>query len=174
MRHRKSGRKLGRTRAHRRAMMSNLATSLFDKERITTTLPRAKELRSFAEKLITKAKKDSLHSRRMVARVVRDKDVLFKMFDKLSPRYADRPGGYTRIYRIGYRKGDSAEMAIIELVDRPEAAAVEASGGGRKLIEREQEEETPEQGAAEPAHGADEQEAPGDSGGDSNADDDDK
>lgn len=137
MRHRKSGRKLGRTGAHRRALMTNLATSLFDKERITTTLPKAKELRSYAERLITKAKGDNLHARRLVARHVHDKVVLRKIFDQLSPRYADRPGGYTRIYKLGYRKGDSAEMAVIELVDRPEGEAPESSGGGRRLIERE-------------------------------------
>ena len=138
MRHRKSGRKLGRTSAHRRALMTNLATSLFDKERITTTLPKAKELRSFAERLITKAKGDTLHARRQVARHVHDSDVLRKVFDQLSPRYADRPGGYTRIYKLGYRKGDSAEMAIIELVDRPDGTAPEASGGGRRLVERDE------------------------------------
>jgi len=138
MRHRKSGRKLGRTGAHRRALMTNLATSLFDKERITTTLPKAKELRSFAERLITKAKGDTLHARRQVARHVHDSEVLRKVFDQLSPRYADRPGGYTRIYKLGYRKGDSAEMAIIELVDRPDGAAPESGGGGRRLVERDE------------------------------------
>ena len=138
MRHRKSGRKLGRTSAHRRALMTNLATSLFDKERITTTLPKAKELRSYAERLITKAKGDNLHARRLVARHVHDKVVLQKIFDQLSPRYADRPGGYTRIYKLGFRKGDSAEMAVIELVDRPEGEAPQSSGGSaRRLVERE-------------------------------------
>jgi large subunit ribosomal protein L17 len=119
--------------------MTNLATSLFDKERITTTLPKAKELRSFAERLITKAKGDNLHARRLVARHVHDKVVLQKVFDQLSPRYADRPGGYTRIYKLGFRKGDSAEMAVIELVDRPEGEAPQSSGsgGGRRLVERE-------------------------------------
>jgi large subunit ribosomal protein L17 len=151
MRHRKSGRKLGRPTAHRRAMMSNLATSLFDNERITTTLPKAKELRSFAERLITRAKKDSLHSRRLVARVVHDKDVLRKLFDQLSPRYADRPGGYTRIYKLGYRKGDSAEMAVIELVDRPEGIGPESGGGagGRRLVERDEDADAPEEGSGD-------------------------
>ena len=149
MRHRKSGRKLGRPTAHRKAMMSNLATSLFDNERITTTLPRAKELRSFAERLITRAKKDSLHARRLVARVVHDKAVLKKLFDQLSPRYADRPGGYTRIYKLGYRKGDSAEMAVIELVDRPEGLAPEAGGGGRRLVERDDDAPASEEGSSD-------------------------
>lgn len=141
MRHRIAGRKLGRTRAHRRAMMSNLATSLFDKERITTTLPKAKELRSFAERLITKAKADTLHARRLVARVIQDKLVLRKVFEQLSPRYAERAGGYTRIYKLGLRKGDAAEMAIIELVDRPRAVAEAGAtaGKGRKLVERDEE-----------------------------------
>ena len=149
MRHRKPGRKLGRPSAHRKAMMSNLATSLFDSERITTTLPKAKELRSFAERLITRAKKDSLHARRLVARVVHDKVVLKKLFDQLSPRYADRPGGYTRIYKLGYRKGDSAEMAVIELVDRAEGLAPEAGGGGRRLVEREEDAGAAEEGSGD-------------------------
>lgn len=139
MRHRNSGRKLGRESSHRQAMMCNLATSLFASERIRTTLPRAKELRSFAEKLITTAKKDSLHARRLVARVVRDKDVLRKVFAQLAPLYAERPGGYTRIYKLGFRRGDSAEMALIELVDRPSAKAASAMKPGaparKKLIE---------------------------------------
>ncbi|MEM7249124.1 MAG: 50S ribosomal protein L17 [Acidobacteriota bacterium] len=138
MRHRKSGRKLGRTQAHRRALLSNLATSLFRSEAITTTLPKAKELRSFAERLITKARQDNLHARRQCARVLHDKVVLAKLFSELSPRYAERPGGYTRIYKLGPRRGDNAEMALIELVDRPSIAASAASeGGGRKLVERD-------------------------------------
>ena len=139
MRHRKSGWKLGRRPDQRKAMLGNLAMSLFAEERITTTLPRAKALRSFAEKLLTTAKKDSLHARRLVARVVRDKTVLSKVFAALAPRYADRPGGYTRIYKLGYRRGDSAEMALIELVDQPDRAKAEASGKGekRKLVERD-------------------------------------
>ena len=141
MRHRNSGRKLGRVSGHREAMLGNLATSLFAKERIRTTLPRAKELRSFAEKLITTAKRDSLHARRLVARVVHDQVVLRKVFAQLAPLYAERPGGYTRIYKLGFRRGDSAEMALIELVDRPSAKTEEpkpASGGGkRKLVERD-------------------------------------
>src|SRR5688500_18496180 len=141
MRHRNAGRKLGRVSGHREAMLGNLATSLFSKERIRTTLPRAKELRSFAEKLITTAKRDSLHARRLVARVVHDQVVLRKVFAQLAPLYAERPGGYTRIYKLGFRRGDSAEMALIELVDRPsaktEAPKPAVGGGKRKLVERE-------------------------------------
>ena len=140
MRHRNTGRRLGRPSGQRKAMMGNLAQSLFESERITTTLPRAKELRSFAERLITHAKKDSLAARRLVARVVHDKDVLRKLFATLGPRYADRPGGYTRIYKLGYRAGDSAEMALIELVDRPQASAPKKDQGAKKrrLVEREE------------------------------------
>ncbi len=117
MRHRIAGRRLGRTSEHRLALMRNMSTSLFDKERIQTTLQKAKELRSFAEKLITLSKKESLHARRLVLRDVHDKAVVSKLFDTLSARYSQRPGGYTRIIKLGPRRGDNAEMAIIELVD---------------------------------------------------------
>ena len=141
MRHRKAGRRLGRTTAPRMAMLGNMSVSLFAEECITTTLPRAKELRSFAERLLTHARKDNLHARRLVARVVHDKEVLRKVFSTLGPRYADRPGGYTRIYKLGYRKGDSAEMAIIELVDRPERTAprpTSSTAGKKRLVERDE------------------------------------
>lgn len=141
MRHRKAGRKLGRIPGQRKALIESLALSLFDHEQITTTLPRAKELRSYAEKLITHAKKDNLSARRHVAKVVREKNVLRKMFATLGPRYADRPGGYTRIYKLGFRQGDSAEMAIIELVDRtdgPTGASKPTSSSKRRLVEREE------------------------------------
>ena len=117
MRHRIAGRRLGRTTEHRLALMRNMSTSLFDKERIRTTLQKAKELRPFAEKLITLSKRESLHARRLVLRHVHDKAVVSKLFDSLSARYAQRPGGYTRIIKLGPRRGDNAEMAIIELVD---------------------------------------------------------
>jgi large subunit ribosomal protein L17 len=140
MRHRKAGRKLGRRPDQRKAMLGNLAMSLFAEERIRTTLPRAKELRSFAEKLLTTAKTDSIHARRLVARVVRDKDVLAKMFKTLGPRYAERPGGYTRIYKLGWRRGDAAEMALIELVDqqRSKSQPTAPKTGGRKLVQRDE------------------------------------
>jgi len=143
MRHRKAGRKLGRESAHRRAMLRNMATSLLGHERITTTLPKAKELRSFAEPLITAARQDTLAARRHVARDIHDQVVLRKLFSQLGPRYADRPGGYTRIYKLGARRGDAAELAVIELVDRPEAAAAAAGEGEpkkrRRLVERDAE-----------------------------------
>ena len=116
MRHRLAGRKLGRTSSHRRAMLRNMVTELLDKEKITTTISKAKALRPFTEKMITLGKRDSLHARRQALSVIRKKSVVHKLFDSLGPRYADRNGGYTRIVRLGYRKGDSAENALIELV----------------------------------------------------------
>ena len=117
MKHRVQGRKLGRTSSHRLAVLRNLSTSLFRHERITTTLMKAKELRPFAERLITLSKRETLHARRLVLRDIHDKDVVAKMFDALSSRYAQRPGGYTRIIKLGPRRGDNAEIARIELVD---------------------------------------------------------
>lgn len=118
MRHRVAHRKLGRTTPHRIALLRNLATALFERERIRTTLMKAKELRPYAEKLITLAKReeDRLHSRRRVARDIRNPIVLRKLFDDLGARFAARPGGYTRILRLGPRQGDGAEMAIVELI----------------------------------------------------------
>ena len=117
MRHRKKGRKLQRTASHRRAMLRNLATSLYRHERIETTTAKAKELRPYAERLITLARRGDLHARRLVARKIQDREVLGKLFDEISPRYAERPGGYTRILKLGNRKGDSAEISLIELVN---------------------------------------------------------
>ena len=116
MRHNVGLRKLGRTSAHRRALLRNLTTALFRHERIRTTLPKAKEMRPFAERLITLARKDDLHARRLVLRQVSDKAVVKKLFDTLGPRFATRPGGYTRTLRLGPRQGDGAELAIVELV----------------------------------------------------------
>ncbi len=118
MRHRVAHRKLGRTTPHRRALLRNLATALFDKERIRTTLHKAKELRPFAEQLITLAKREEnrLHARRLAARDLQDPAVVQKLFDTIGARFATRPGGYTRILRLGPRKGDGAEMAYLELV----------------------------------------------------------
>ncbi|HKQ97727.1 MAG TPA: 50S ribosomal protein L17 [Candidatus Polarisedimenticolia bacterium] len=116
MRHNAGYRKLGRTSSHRRALLRSLTTSLFLHERIRTTLPKAKELRPFAEKLITLARRDNLHARRQVAAEVADRDVVKKLFASLGPRFASRPGGYTRTMKLGKRQGDGAEMAIIELV----------------------------------------------------------
>jgi large subunit ribosomal protein L17 len=115
-----AGRKLGRTTEHRIALLRNLSTALFDKEKITTTLAKAKELRPFAEKLVTLSKKETLHARRQVLRHIHNRAVVAKLFDTLSARYAQRPGGYTRILKLGPRRGDHAEMAIIELVGAAE------------------------------------------------------
>ena len=117
MRHRLAGRKLGRTSSHRLALLRNMAVSLFRHERVTTTVQKAKELRSFSERLITLAKDESLHNRRQVMRHIKDREIVTKLFSVLGVRYATRPGGYTRIIRTGFRRGDSAEMAVIELVD---------------------------------------------------------
>ncbi|MCY3565086.1 MAG: 50S ribosomal protein L17 [Gammaproteobacteria bacterium] len=120
MRHRKSGRSLGRDSAHRTAMFRNMTTSLVEHEIIKTTLAKAKELRTIAEPLITLAKEDSVANRRLAFRRVRNKATVGKLFTELGPRYQDRPGGYIRILKCGYRDGDSAPMAWVELVDRPE------------------------------------------------------
>jgi large subunit ribosomal protein L17 len=123
MRHRKSGRKLNRNSSNRKALFSNMAASLFKHELIKTTLPKAKELRGFAEPLITLSKTDSVAKRRLAFARLRDRDVVTKLFNELGPRYQARPGGYMRILKCGYRSGDSAPMAYVELVDRPEVAA---------------------------------------------------
>lgn len=119
MRHMKSGRKLNRNSAHRKAMFRNMATSLFAHEIIKTTIPKAKELRRVAEPLITLAKEDSVAHRRLAFNRLRDRDAVTKLFNELGPRYVDRPGGYLRIMKCGYRAGDKAPMAYVELVDRP-------------------------------------------------------
>ena len=128
MRHRYSGRKFSRTSSHRKAMFKNMAASLVEHELIKTTLPKAKELRRVAEPLITLAKKDSVANRRLAFARIRDKDAVRKLFDELGPRYEARPGGYIRILKCGFRAGDKAPMAYVELVDRPVAGeAVEAA-----------------------------------------------
>jgi large subunit ribosomal protein L17 len=121
MRHRKSGRQLNRNSSHRKAMFKNMAASLFDREVIRTTLPKAKELRRVAEPLITLAKEDSVANRRVAFSRLRDKAVVGKLFTDLGPRYKERPGGYMRILKCGFRTGDKAPMAYVELVDRPDA-----------------------------------------------------
>ena len=121
MRHRKSGRQLGRNSSHRQAMFKNMATSLFEHEVIKTTLPKAKELRRVAEPLITLAKEDSVANRRLAFSRIRDKAMVGKLFTDLGPRYKERPGGYMRILKCGFRSGDKAPMAYVELVDRPVA-----------------------------------------------------
>ncbi|MCW8886807.1 MAG: 50S ribosomal protein L17 [Motiliproteus sp.] len=119
MRHRKSGRHLNRTSTHRQAMFKNMAVSLFEHEVIKTTLPKAKELRRVAEPLITLAKNDSVANRRLAFSRTRSKLAVGKLFNELGPRYANRPGGYIRILKCGFRAGDNAPMAFVELVDRP-------------------------------------------------------
>ncbi|MBV1790328.1 50S ribosomal protein L17 [Marinobacterium sp. D7] len=124
MRHRKSGRHFNRTSAHRKAMFKNMAVSLFEHELIKTTLPKAKELRRFAEPLITLAKTDSVANRRLAFSRTRSSEAVGKLFNELGPRYATRPGGYIRILKCGYRAGDNAPMAYVELVDRAAGQAV--------------------------------------------------
>ncbi len=129
MRHRKSGRQLNRNSSHRKAMFQNMAVSLLQHEVIKTTLPKAKELRRVAEPLITMARNDSVHKRRIAFSRLRDRDTVTKLFNELGPRYKDRPGGYLRILKTGFRAGDNAPMAYVELVDRPQDEAGEADPG---------------------------------------------
>ena len=117
MRHRKAGRRLGRTTSHRRAMVRNMVTSVLDEERIVTTTPKAKEVRKVVDKMITLGKRGDLHARRQALSFIQDKNVVAKLFNELGPEYADRNGGYTRIIQTGNRRGDCAAMAILELVN---------------------------------------------------------
>ena len=139
MRHRKQGRKLNRTASHRKAMFANMAASLIEHEQIVTTLPKAKELRSVADKLITLGKRGDLHSRRQAISRIKDVEQVKKLFDTLAPRYADRNGGYTRVLKAGFRYGDNAPMAVIEFVDRD----VEAKGAKDKARMEEMEADAP-------------------------------
>jgi large subunit ribosomal protein L17 len=127
MRHRKAGRRLGRSTSHRFAMLRNMVTSLLDQERIVTTVPKAKEARRAAEQMITLGKRGDLHARRQAMAFIRSKAVVAKLFDTLSAQYANRQGGYTRIIRTGPRLGDAAPMAILELVEYNASATVEAT-----------------------------------------------
>jgi len=142
MRHQKSGRKLNRTASHRWALMRNLITALLRNEKIKTTDPKAKELRRWAERVITLGKQGSLHARRQVFAIVQDKAVVRKLFDSIAPRFKDRPGGYTRIVKIGIRRGDAAPVSIIELVGG------EAPSGGQKTGRRARRRRAAEQAAA--------------------------
>jgi large subunit ribosomal protein L17 len=130
MRHRKSGRQLSRNSAHRWALMRNLITALLREEKIKTTDPKAKELRRWADRVITLGKQGSLHARRQVLGIVQDKAVVRKLFDTIAPRFRERPGGYTRIIKVGIRRGDAAPMALIELVGA--ASEPQAGAGGSK------------------------------------------
>lgn len=137
MRHKVGQRKLHRTTSHRLAMLNNMVTSLLEHQAIRTTLPKAKEARKMAERIITLGKRGGLSNVRLAAKTVKDRDVLQKVFSEYKDRYANRPGGYTRIIRLGFRKGDAAEMALLELVDRPatQAAPVETEGGAAETTE---------------------------------------
>ncbi len=141
MRHRMSGRKLNRTSSHRKALFGNMAAALIKHEQITTTLPKAKEMRSVVDRLITLGKRGDLHARRIaVSRLHGDKKLADKLFTTLADRYRDRPGGYTRVIKAGFRYGDSAPMAVIELVDRdPDAKGVDS---GPVQVNEDIEEET--------------------------------
>ena len=134
MRHRKSGRKLNRNSSHRKAMFRNMSASLFEHEMIQTTLAKAKELRRKAEPLITLAKEDSVANRRLAFARLRDRDVVTKLFNELGPRCKARPGGYLRVLKCGFRSGDNAPMAIVELVDRP-VVAEEVTEGETKTAQ---------------------------------------
>ena len=128
MRHRKAGRRLNRTSTHRQAMFANMAAALIKHEQIVTTLPKAKELRRVVDRLITLGKRGNLHARRLAASRLRDEAMVRKLFDTLGPRYQERHGGYTRVLKAGFRHGDSAPMAVIELVDRDPDARGQDSG----------------------------------------------
>lgn len=127
MRHRNSGRQLSRNSAHRKALLRNMTVSLLKRELIQTTLPKAKELRRFAEPMITLGKEDGVSRRRLAFDRLRDREVVTKLFNELGPRYRGRPGGYLRILKNGFRAGDNAPMAVVELVDRPEPGTEESA-----------------------------------------------
>jgi len=135
MRHLKTGRKFGRTSAHRKALFRNMVTALIDRERIRTTLAKAKELRGKVEKTITLGKKGTLHARRHALKLVADKDSLKKIFGPLAERYANRPGGYTRVIKLGHRLGDDAPMVFIELVDREDESPIKPPVKEKKVEE---------------------------------------
>lgn len=144
MRHRHGLRKLNRTSSHRLAMLRNMTNSLLKHEVIKTTLPKAKELRRVVEPIITLGKKPSLANRRLAFNRLRDRDIVVKLFDEIGPRYASRNGGYLRILKFGFRKGDNAPMALVELMDRPEEAVQpEAKEAGKKTPKKELEAPTP-------------------------------
>jgi len=132
MRHRVKGRKLGRSPAHRKAMFRNQLASLVKEERIKTTLHKAKELRPIAEKVVTQGKRDTLHARRLVNRFLPERELVKKVFDDIAPRFQSRPGGYTRIIKLGPRRGDRAEMAVIEFVETGDGAAEPEKKKGKK------------------------------------------
>lgn len=147
MRHLKSGRQLSRNSSHRWALMRNLITALLREEKIQTTDPKAKELRRWVERVITLGKRGDLHARRQAAAIVQDKTVVQKLFDAIGPRFKDRPGGYTRIIKLGVRHGDAAKMALIELVGS-ESAAAGGEKKGRRARRRERQQQQQQVAAA--------------------------
>lgn len=153
MRHAMRGRRLGRTSSHREALFRNQLQSLVISERIVTTLPKAKELRPIAEKVITRGKHGSLHDRRWVLRWVLKRDLVKKVFDDIAPRFADRPGGYLRIVKLGPRQGDGAEMAVLELVERESAAAAQPEPAKEAKAPKKEKKE-PKKEAKEPKKSA--------------------
>lgn len=152
MRHRIKGRKLNRTASHRAALLKSLTTSLLKYKRIKTTEAKAKEARSFAEPVITKAKKDDLHSKRQVMRVIHDKEAVKELYNEIIPKIGDRPGGYTRVVKLGNRMGDAAPMAILELVDYNESANVKAEQHSKKKEIKREKKEIPESQEVEDAN----------------------
>src|SRR5512144_334699 len=158
MKHRVVGRRLDRTTEHRTAMFRNLVTSLIRHERITTTTPKAKELKRFADKMITLAKRATPHSRRIANRDVRDVEVLNKLFGPIADRFKTRPGGYTRLVRVGHRAGDNAELAVIELLDRAPAAP-EGETKGEAKAEKKPKAKTEKKPKAEAAEKAEKKKA---------------
>jgi large subunit ribosomal protein L17 len=141
MRHRLAGRKLNRTSSHRRAMFANMAVALVKHEQITTTLPKAKELRRYVEKLVTLGKRGDLHARRLLIAKTRDQVTATKLIDVLGPRYEGRPGGYVRVLKAGFRYGDNAPMAVIEFVERDVAAKGQDSGPVRTRDDQDEAEQ---------------------------------
>jgi large subunit ribosomal protein L17 len=158
----KKGARLGGSPAHQKLMLANLAKSLFEHDKITTTEAKARLLRPYAERLITKAKKGDLHNRRQVLAVLRDKDIVFRLFDEIAPNYTNRPGGYTRIIKAGNRKGDNAPMAVIELVEAltVQQTAVREAEAATKRSVKEQAATTEEPKAEAPADAEAAEEAP--------------
>ena len=137
MRHRTAGRKLNRTASHRKAMFANMVAALVKHEQIVTTLPKAKELRPIIEKLVTLSRRGDLHARRLIASRIRDEAMAKKLVEVIGPRYAERPGGYTRIMKAGFRYGDNAPVAVIEFVDRDVSARGQDSGPTQEVEEAE-------------------------------------
>lgn len=161
MRHREKGRKLGRTKSHRNLMLRNLVAALFEKESVKTTEARAKEARRLAERIVTWGKKGDLHSRRLALRYIQDSALIRKIFDTLAPRFEGRDGGYTRIVKLGDRRGDAARMVILELTEKTkeveeEKAARKAKKEAKREARRKAEEEAEEEAAAAEAAAAEE------------------